>query len=114
VSLSERCLGPFYSVVFTRRIRSEKHGKPDIPIIALTAYAMKGDREKFTDNGMDGYVTKPVDSDELVRVIAKCADYRREDTPTRMGSNNFSKLHSFHITISPTSHIHPKLPPRDG
>jgi PAS domain S-box-containing protein len=54
----------------TRQIRSGKHGRADIPIIALTAYAMKGDREKFLDNGMDGYVTKPVDFGELARVIA--------------------------------------------
>jgi PAS domain S-box-containing protein len=55
----------------TRRIRSGRHGRADIPIIALTAYAMKGDREKFLDNGMNGYVTKPVDFDELARVIAE-------------------------------------------
>jgi PAS domain S-box-containing protein len=53
----------------TRRIRSGGNGRADIPIIALTAYAMKGDREKFLDNGMDGYVTKPVDFGELARTI---------------------------------------------
>jgi CheY-like chemotaxis protein/two-component sensor histidine kinase len=55
----------------TRKIRSGSCGKPDIPIIALTAYAMRGDREKFMSAGMDGYVTKPVDFGELARVIAE-------------------------------------------
>jgi PAS domain S-box-containing protein len=54
-----------------QRIRSGKHGRADIPIIALTAYAMKGDREKFLENGMNGYVTKPVNFEELARVITE-------------------------------------------
>ncbi|MFP4516232.1 MAG: response regulator, partial [Desulfovibrionales bacterium] len=58
----------------TRQIRSGGYGREDIPIIALTAYAMKGDREKFLAEGMNGYVTKPVDFGELARTIAEtCA-----------------------------------------
>jgi two-component system, sensor histidine kinase len=53
-----------------RRIRSEGNGASGVPIIALTAYAMKGDRERFLRNGMDGYVTKPVDFAELAGEIA--------------------------------------------
>jgi len=40
-----------------------------VPVIALTAYAMNGDRETFLDAGMDGYVTKPLDLTPLLRAI---------------------------------------------
>ncbi|MFP4516751.1 MAG: response regulator [Desulfovibrionales bacterium] len=59
----------------TRRIRSGKHGRADVPIIALTAYALKGDREKFLDEGMNGYVTKPVDFGKLARTIAEVCGF---------------------------------------
>ena len=43
--------------------------KRNIPIIAMTAYAMTGDREKFLDAGMNGYVSKPVDLAQLLRIM---------------------------------------------
>ena len=79
----------------TRRIRSmegerlgergmehgARGGTPDagsrdsarVPIIALTAYAMPGDREKFLEEGMDGYVSKPVDPSKLLQEISSLA-----------------------------------------
>jgi PAS domain S-box-containing protein len=55
----------------TQKIRSTKLRRfdPHIPIIALTAYAMKGDREKFLAAGMNGYVPKPVNFSELATTI---------------------------------------------
>ena len=55
----------------TRSIRrSEKKGS-HIPIIAMTAYAVKGDREKCIAAGMDGYVSKPIRPDKLYFEIEK-------------------------------------------
>jgi len=40
-----------------------------IPIIAMTAYAMTGDRERFLGSGMDSYISKPVHSEELLEAV---------------------------------------------
>ena len=40
-----------------------------IPVLALTAQAMHGDRERFLSVGFDGYLSKPVDVAELIRVV---------------------------------------------
>ena len=50
----------------TRRI---KKTKPDLPVIAQTAYAMNEDREKAIEAGCDGYISKPIITSELLKLI---------------------------------------------
>jgi len=52
----------------TQEIRKIAQFK-NLPIISLTAKAMKGDREKALESGASDYVTKPVDPDKLLSVI---------------------------------------------
>jgi CheY-like chemotaxis protein len=54
----------------TRKIRAHEHGQR-VPVIALTANAMKGDDRLCFDAGMDGYLTKPIDVDRLKEMLTR-------------------------------------------
>ena len=56
----------------TKRIRGMAGKVRDIPIIAMTANAMKGDRERLLAAGMNDYVSKPIDKGQLFLAIASC------------------------------------------
>jgi two-component system, sensor histidine kinase and response regulator len=63
----------------TRQIReSEKTSGAHIPIVAMTAHAMKGDRETCLDAGMDGYIAKPVTGKEIAKKIANIFEKKNE------------------------------------
>jgi len=51
---------------------------PHIPIVAMTAHAMKGDHERCIEAGMDGYVSKPINAKELFEVIEKITTSSKE------------------------------------
>lgn len=57
----------------TRAIRTPNSGvlSPDIPIIALTAHALMGDRERFLEAGMTDYIAKPIKIDDFYSTLAR-------------------------------------------
>jgi PAS domain S-box-containing protein len=53
----------------TAAIRTRECGGCHVPIVAMTAHAMKGDREQCLEHGMDGYLSKPFDAGEMIALV---------------------------------------------
>ena len=62
----------------TRKLR-EMPAFSHIPIIAVTAYAMKGDKDKFIDGGCDVHLSKPISTGELPKVVAEALSGHKQD-----------------------------------
>jgi len=71
---------------------------PHIPIVALTANALKGDRERFLSEGMDEYITKPLEATELLYILNKFLHHKMIPADTGLEltseSTNFEKVES--------------------
>ena len=57
----------------TAAIRKREDGSRRVPIIAMTAHAMKGDRDRCLAAGMDGYLSKPIDGHEMIALVETLA-----------------------------------------
>ncbi|MFB9329137.1 PAS domain S-box protein [Paenibacillus aurantiacus] len=60
----------------TRLIKESRTGKKVPTIVAVTAHAIKGDKQKYMAMGMDDYVSKPISIDAIASVIERCKDKR--------------------------------------
>ena len=62
----------------TRRLKADPSLRA-IPVLALTAYAMRGDEQRCRAAGCDGYLTKPIDRMTLLDAVARCLPARRAE-----------------------------------
>lgn len=67
-----------------RRLKSDPVLR-SIPLLALTAYAMVGDREKMLAEGFDGYLSKPVNPEQIMDQLAPFLSRRTRIVPERFG-----------------------------
>jgi PAS domain S-box-containing protein len=80
----------------TRIIRErEQSTNQRIPIIAMTAYAMKGDRERCLAVGMDGYLSKPIRPEDLFAVVDNLAAGPHQVAENRVPAGNLKQLLSW-------------------
>jgi len=69
-------------LTLTRQLKADARTQ-HIIIVALTAFAMKGDERKAVDAGCDGYITKPIDTRSLGQVTAEFLAGTRKQEPPR-------------------------------
>jgi CheY-like chemotaxis protein len=79
-----------YEAATTIRRRERKRGRRRIPIIALTANAMSGDRKKALQAGMDDFLAKPYSREQLHAVLSRCAFPSDTDGNPRHGLSRAS------------------------
>lgn len=82
----------------TRIIRKEI--SKTIPVIALTAYALKGNDKKFIDAGMNDYVSKPFEENLLMNVVAKWLNCKVSNVTEQKPVNNSEKLYDLSTLIN--------------
>jgi len=93
-------MGGFEATVAIREL--ERSTGRHMPIIAMTAHAMKGDRERCLDAGMDDYISKPVDSAKLLALVD-----RVDSAATASGAPSM-------LEVAASARQAPAVPPQDA
>lgn len=90
----------------TKRIRTWEFGIREsdssvirIPIIAMTAHAMKSDQQKCYEAGMDDYVAKPIDTEQLFSVLANCIKPEKRNLELKTENSEYS-VSDFQFPVS--------------
>ncbi|KAK3984640.1 hypothetical protein QBC44DRAFT_345889 [Cladorrhinum sp. PSN332] len=72
----------------------------NVPIVAMTAYALKGDKERCLEYGMNDYIPKPVDKKHLVRILSRwllrMKDYRKSFDEEMMSLRRYEEINPAH------------------
>ena len=87
----------------TAEIRRTEAGTKHVPIVAMTAHAMKGDRERCLEAGMDDYISKPIDPQSVMNVLQRWLSHRvhdevRSSAAERAGTATDGTLPDFDIS----------------
>ena len=89
----------------TKRIRKEWLPEQQPRIIAVTANALKGDRERYLEAGMDDYISKPVQMKALVRALEQCEPLARRVNRPVITKDNMALPTNGHILMHENSPI---------
>ncbi len=94
----------------TAKIRESENTDHHLPIIAMTAHALKGDRERCLAAGMDDYLTKPLDSSEVIATIERWMGNDTSESESNMADTLIPEV----ITQSNDPILMEKAMPRFG
>lgn len=75
----------------TKHIRLGEGGRKHTIIVAMTAYAMKGDKEKCLEAGMDDYLSKPIDLERVLNMLQKYGKLQENESSEEEDNSYFSK-----------------------
>ena len=78
---------------------------PHVPIVALTANALKGDRERFMSEGMDEYITKPIETSELLYILNKFLSHKAKKEGSSQQQSTTQETKQVTKTDAPKNNI---------